>query len=100
MQTCVRNRMAVKGPKTGHMTSTKNSQGFPIAILRDCLLPLRSCGMLAMFRGDGSRVTRRALAKLALSESLPLPAGLPDFPLSFRLLPEALLPTKKERDLK
>lgn len=54
--------------------------------------------MLAMFRGDGSRVTRRALAKLALSESLPLPAGLPDFPLSFRLLPEALLPVELAKD--
>lgn len=83
---------------TDHMTSTKNSQGFPIAILKDCLLPLRSCGTLAIFLGDGSRVTRLALAKLALSESLPLPAGLPDFPLSFLLLPEALLPKTTRGD--
>lgn len=83
---------------TDHMTSTKNSQGFPIAILKDCLLPLRSCGTLDIFLGDGSRVTRLALAKLALSESLPLPAGLPDFPLSFLLLPEALLPKMTRRE--
>lgn len=78
---------------TDHMTSTKNSQGFPIAILKDCLLLLRSCGTLDRSLGDGTRLTRLALAKLVLSESLPLPPGLPDFlSFSFRLLPEALLP--------
>jgi|JYMV01.1.fsa_nt_gi hypothetical protein len=76
----------------GHMTSTKNSHGFPIAILKDCLLPLTSGGILTRLL-LGSIPGCLALTTLAVSESLPLLAG--DFfcDLSFRLLlPEALLP--------
>lgn len=99
---------------TDHMTSTKNSHGFPMAILKDCLLPDKSCGIpdstpggggggstpggiVLVEGGAGTTCTRRALTKLAVSVSLPpLPAGLPDFfsdlSFSFRLLPDALLP--------
>lgn len=86
---------------TDHMTSTKNSHGFPMAILKDCRLSLSSCGTAASSRLVGGilhslGVPRRMLAKLAVSVSLPLPTGLPDFLsdllLSFLLPPEALLP--------
>lgn len=93
-----------KDHMTSHMTSTKNSHGFPMAILKDCRLPLRSWGMLPSPGGGGGKLLslggpRRAPAKLPVSVSLPpLCPGLAfPFSLSFfrrSLLPEALLPVR------
>lgn len=85
------------------MTSTKNSQGLPIAIRKDCRLPLTSGGTVAKLDIGGAPgapcadggPTLLALARLA-SVSLPLPPDLPpDF--SFLLLPDALLPVMGEK---
>lgn len=77
------------------MTSTKNSHGFPIAILKDCLLPLTSGGKLTRLLCGGPPGCL-ALTILAVSESLPLLAGdlFCDFSLRL-LLPEALLPIEE-----
>ena len=89
-----------------YMTSTKNSHGFPMAILKDCRLPERSGGICPSSRGIGGKLRslgapRRALARLPVSVSLlPLPAGLADFrsdfsfSFFFSLLPDALLPAR------
>ena len=92
----------------GHMTSTKNSQGLPMAMRNDCRLPESSGGTEARFEVEdiggapggrvagvpGPPITRLVLARLA-SVSLPLPADLPPLSRSFLLLlPDALLPAQ------
>ena len=88
---------------SSYMTSTKNSQGLPMAMRKDWRLPERSGGREPRGTGwPGGRevvptCTCRALARLVVSDSLPLPMGEADlrspFSLpSFLLLPEWLLP--------
>ena len=79
-----------------HMISTNNSQGLPMAMRKDCRLPLSSGGTEARVMEWGGAPgapaeggpTRLALAKLA-SVSLPLP---PFFSRSFLLPADVLLP--------
>lgn len=82
------------------MTSTKNSQGLPMAMRKDCLLPVRSCGIDSSPPPGGGCETawgtwgsRDRLVRVLWSLLLLLspPAAAPQRPLRWLAPSESLL---------
>ena len=86
------------------MTSTKNSQELPMAILNEPRLAATSgCRLASCIGGGGGRFSLGGalleLITLAVSVSLPLPPDLWSLSLCLSLPPEALLPVIKIKNM-